>query len=203
MVPTSLQLPAASTARADTVYEPGARVAGINALSDDDEMLSGVAFPRPGSAPIHHSPPIRPDSPSADVAVSVVAWSTVGVAGSSVRTGTVGAVRSTLIVRFRVVVSPTRSVAVPVIGTATPSCVPVEVGAGQPATPEAESVQSNVAVTVALCHPAALAAGNRFTSTAGGVVSTRTVTNALLPSEPIASMTWAPSARPVGVNGPR
>ena len=73
----------------------------------------------------------------------------------------------------------------PVIGTSAPSCVPVESGGVQSAMPDAESVQANVAVTVALCQPALFAAGDRPTSIAGGVLSTRTVTNALLPSEPI------------------
>ena len=67
--PTLLQLPATSRARTDTMYEPGATVGGTTPVNDPAESDNRVALPTPGSAPIHHSPPARPDSASDVVAV--------------------------------------------------------------------------------------------------------------------------------------
>ena len=67
-----LQFPAKSRARTDTVWVPTARVVGIVPPIDPAASNNGFAFPAPGSAPIHHSPPARPESASDDVAVRFV-----------------------------------------------------------------------------------------------------------------------------------
>ena len=60
-----------------------------------------------------------------------------------------------------------------------------------------------MAVTAELFHPAALAVGDSADVICGGVVSMRTATEAVLPSEPVTSITCDPLASPPGTNGPR
>src|SRR5262245_45246020 len=75
----ALQLPARSTTRVDTVYEP-APSAGITPVNEAPGV-SAVPLPGPGSEPIHHSPPATPDRESLEVALIVLVWSGVRDAG--------------------------------------------------------------------------------------------------------------------------
>ncbi len=97
-VPAPLQLPATSTARTATVYVPGARVAGTSPVSDAarERQRSAAA-----DAGVCADPPLAAGQPGKGVRRrrrELLVWAASRDAGSSVTTGTVGAVRSTFTV---------------------------------------------------------------------------------------------------------
>ncbi len=182
---------------------PRAEVAGITAVSEVPDRVSGEALPTPGSAPIHHSPPANPDNASDDAAVRLVVCATSRDAGSKVTTGTDGAVKSTFTVSVIVVVRPAWLVDVPLRTSAPPSWVPVDCGGGHEAIPDPVSAHVYVADTPVFRHPAEFACGASAEVICGGDESIRMVTLAVPPSAAVTSITWVPSVRPAGVNGAR
>ena len=141
-------------------YEPaGERGRDLAAQAAGREAIGGPS-PGPGSSPIHHSPPARPESASVAAAWICVA-SVVGRDGGIERHLRRRRRREVDLHRREVdAVSPARSLAVPVRTRAVPSLITGRYRRRAAATPDTESLHVNVAVTGALRQPLAFAGGD-------------------------------------------